>query len=137
MGRRKIESDDDRYLVQREGNFYYKRRIPMNVAKLDGRGTHARMALKTSDRKVARKQRDQLEAADNALWASMIVDGVTDPARRRYEAAVKQVEALGFSFNPAESLGDLSRKFDDMRRRLLEIEAGLERNHGVLSLIHI
>jgi integrase len=129
LGRRKIESDDDRYLVQRDGNYYYKRRVPTNVAKLDERGPHVRISLKTADRKVARKKRDQLEAADNALWASMIVDGVTDPARRRYEAAVKQVEAMGFMFTSSAGLADLSRKFDDLRRRLYEVEAGLERNH--------
>jgi len=132
LGRRKIESDDDRYLVERGGNFYYKRRVPANVAKLDERAPHIRMSLKTGDRKVARKKRDQLEAADNALWASMIVDGATDPARRRYEAAVKQVEALGFSFH---SLADLETKHmvEELRRRLLEVEAGLEKNH-VLSM---
>lgn len=92
------------------------------------------MSLKTDDIALARRKRDQLEAADDALWASMIVDGVTDPARRRYEAAVRQVEALGFSFHSSEVLG--MAQLDDLRRRFLELESRLgERQKPEQALI--
>lgn len=81
------------------------------------------MSLKTDDLALARRKRDQLEAADDALWASMIVDGITDPARRRYEAAVRQVAALGFTFHTSAEIGAM--QFDDLRRRFLELETKL------------
>lgn len=101
MGRHRSRKDEDRYLIKRAGNFHYKRRVPFDLAEMDRRGPHVRMSLKTSDPALARRKRDQLEAADDALWASMKVDGATDPARRRYEAAVKRVEALDFTFHEA------------------------------------
>lgn len=113
-------SDPDRYIASRAGNYLYKRRVPTPVTHLDKRAPTIRMSLKTDDLALARKKRDQLEAADDALWATMIVNGATDLAQRRYDAAVKRVEALGFSFRAGVDLQDLAR--DDFRRRLLEAE---------------
>lgn len=101
MGRNRSRKDEDRFLIQRAGNYHYKRRVPTDLAHLDARAPHVRMSLRTDDPGLARRKRDQLEAADDALWASLKVDGVTDPARRRYDAAVRRVEALDFSFQEA------------------------------------
>lgn len=106
MGRESTKEDEDRYLILRKGNFHYKRRVPASLAHLDKRAPHVRASLKTSDRKMARRKRDLLEQADDALWASLTVDGPNDPARRRYEAAVRRVEAMGFSFREASSFED-------------------------------
>ncbi|TIR83241.1 MAG: integrase, partial [Mesorhizobium sp.] len=58
MGRDKIKEDEDRYLIERKGNFHYKRRVPLKIAHLDKRSPHVRVSLKTSDRKLARRKRD-------------------------------------------------------------------------------
>jgi hypothetical protein len=99
MGRNRTRADPDRYLGLRQGNYHYKRRVPVAIEHLDERAPHVRASLKTDDRGLARRKRDLLKAADDALWASLITKGVTDPARRRYEAAVKRVEALDFTFH--------------------------------------
>lgn len=122
MGRKRERVDPDRFIAERNGNYSYKRRVPIHVAHLDGRSPHVRMTLKTDDITVARKKRDMLEAADDALWASMTVDDPIDPARRAYDAAVKRVEALDFTFHPARELVAM-QNYDDLRRRYLEVDA--------------
>lgn len=117
MGRRRSLVDPDRFLAERHGNYHYKRRVPVEVGDLDVRFPVVRMSLKTDDLALARRKRDHLEQADNALWASLIVDGASDPARRRYEAAVRRVEALGFAFHSGPDIEALM-SLDDLRRRL-------------------
>lgn len=121
VGRRRSQTDPDRFLAERLGNYHYKRRVPVDVGELDDRFPVVRMSLKTDDLALARKKRDQLDAADNALWASMIVDGATDPARRRYEAAVRRVDALGFAFHSSAEI-EAVMSYDDMRRRVFAAE---------------
>lgn len=118
MGRKRVLEDEDRYLIERAGNFHYKRRVPAGIAHLDKRAPHVRMSLKTDDRKLARRKRDLLEAADDSLWASLIVDGATDPARRRYDAAVKRVEALGYTFREASTFENNPEAFSGLVERL-------------------
>lgn len=122
MGKIRSRKDPDRFLSKPDGrNYHYKRRVPADIAHLDSRAPHVRKSLKTDDLALARKKRDLLEAADDALWASLIVGADIDPARRKYEAAVKRVEALDFTFHSAREL-EMLENYDDLRRRLLEIE---------------
>ncbi|WP_082550026.1 DUF6538 domain-containing protein [Mesorhizobium sp. Root157] len=118
------EKGPDRHLAKRAGNYHYKRRVPSIVAHLDKRAPVVRLSLKTSDLTLARRKRDLLEQADDSLWASLIVDGDTDPARRRYEAARKRVEAFGFTFHTADDLR-MIHNLDDLRRRLMAVEAAV------------
>lgn len=120
MGRNRTRTDPDRYLSLRQGNYHYKRRVPVNIAHLDERAPHVRASLKTDDIAMARRKRDLLEAADDALWASLIVKGETDPARRRYEAAVKRVEALDFTFHGAAYFEEPAA-FDDLMDRIRHV----------------
>lgn len=101
MGRLSARNDPDRYLFLRQENYHYRRKVPTNVAHRDSRAPTVRQSLKTSDLALARAKRDLLEAADDALWASYILDEPEDPARARYNAAIRRVEALGFTFKPA------------------------------------
>jgi len=126
MGRnRKVadgDSNADRYLSEINGYWWYKRRVPKLVAHLDARSPQVRMTLKTKEKTLARRKRDQLEAADDNLWASYMVDGKTDPARLRYDAAVRRVEAMDFTFHAAPVL-EVVDNFDDLRRRMEAILA--------------
>jgi len=84
---------------------------------LDARAPHVRLSLKTDDLALARRKRDMLEAADDALWASLTTGSEADPARRRYDAAVKPGEALASPFRAGHALKRLSarRKLRPMR----------------------
>jgi len=135
MGRNLARNDPDRYLSKLfSENYFYKRRVPTSVANLDSRAPVIRIALKTDDLVLARRKRDMLEAADDALWASYIEeDGATDPARRRYEAAVKRVEAFGFHFHSSQELRRAS--FDELQRRFREIDDSSTRDVDVPALL--
>ncbi|WP_348629718.1 DUF6538 domain-containing protein [Mesorhizobium sp. M7A.F.Ce.TU.012.03.2.1] len=54
MGRNRTRIDPDRYLTVRQGNYHYKRRVPVTIAHLDERAPHVRASLKTDDRNLAR-----------------------------------------------------------------------------------
>lgn len=101
--------DPDRFLILRAGHYHYKRRIPADVQGLDNRGTHVRCSLKTSDLAVARARRDAMEAADAALWLSLLSDDNRQTAKHRYDAAVKRARALGYAYRSIDELAAGSR----------------------------
>lgn len=120
----------DRFLFLRDGVYYYMRRVPTRLCDVDERAPSIRQSLKTGDLALARAKRDLLEEADNALWASQLVDAPQDPARARYQAAVKRVEALGYTFRSGAALGK-SGSLEDIVTRLETIENGnLSREAG-------
>lgn len=129
-GRIAGRKDPDRFLARRQSAYHYKRRVPAIVAHLDTRAPIVRLSLKTDDLALARRKRDMLEEADNALWAALIADNDVDPARRRYEAAVKRVEALGFTFHASGELERVAR-FEDLARRLEETLAAGRREDEI------
>ncbi|MBZ9725889.1 integrase [Mesorhizobium sp. CO1-1-11] len=100
MGRRREEQDPDRFLRVRGSHFHYYRRVPKELRDLDERGEFVRRALDTIDRSKARTARDLHEAADNALWSSLMVGDNPQAARIRYQRAIKRAEALGFVYRP-------------------------------------
>lgn len=102
--RRRNLDDPGRFLQKRNGVYHYKRRVPADLIGLDPRAPHIRISLKTRDLAHAMAQRDLLEAADNELWGSIIVDGETDDARQRYQAAVRRAAAMGFSYRTAAEI---------------------------------
>ncbi|WP_348641981.1 integrase [Mesorhizobium sp. B2-7-3] len=56
--------------------------------------------MDTIDRSRARTARDLHEAADNALWSSLMLGDNPQAARIRYQRAIKRAEALGFVYRP-------------------------------------
>lgn len=119
MGRRssrKSAKNPDRYIYQRDGNYHYKRRVPKGVAHWDDRSPIVRKSLGTDDISIARAKRDMLEEADDVLWASMLRELPADPARAQYEAAMRRVEALGYTYRTALQLAETSRIEDILSR---------------------
>ncbi|MBZ9775128.1 DUF6538 domain-containing protein [Mesorhizobium sp. CO1-1-8] len=118
MGRRREEQDPDRFLRLRGDRFHYYRRVPKEVRDLDQRGEFVRRALGTADRKKARTARDLNEAADNALWASLMLGNNPQAARIRHDQAIKRAESLGFVYRPlaeiltAEPLETILQRFE-------------------------
>jgi len=117
MARSPARQDPDRYLFRRAGNYHYKRRVPNTLGDLDERAPMVRLSLKTDDIALARAKRDLLEQADDALWASMLNDQPADPARARYQAAMRRAEALGFNYRSAQAMVQLGI-VDDVISRL-------------------
>lgn len=121
MGRRIDDSSADRHLTKIRGIYYYRRRVPGNIGTLDSRAPIIKQSLQTTDLVVARSKRDLLEKADGELWASLIMGGDKDEARAKYDAAVKRVEALGFTFHTAREIA--SEPLDRILKRIETILA--------------
>lgn len=117
----KRKPNQDRYLTERGGIFYYKRRVPTKLAHLDERGQHVRMSLQTDDLAQARAARDIYEQADDEYWAALTLGVSKEGARTSYLAAVKRAQAMGFSYRPA---AEVARE---------ELEAILQRLEAVAS----
>lgn len=98
------KKDPNRYLTQRVGHYYYRRKVPLDLADADKRAPIIRVSLKTDDVALARAKRDMMEEADDALWASLLLDEAKDKAQARYKSAMRRVEALGMTFRSAMSL---------------------------------
>lgn len=123
--------DVEQYLNCRDGRWYYLRRVPAEVAELDGR-KRIRTALKTSSIDVAKARRDSLAEADDAYWASLLAstpeDGSahlpseTAAAQKRYRAAKKKAMARGFIYTPSEKLVQ-SAPTEELVERLAHIGA--------------
>lgn len=108
MARISHKKDPDRFLMKRVRSYYYHRRVPANVAAADERSPFVRISLKTDDLALARSKRDLIEEADNLLWASMIMDEAHNPARARYSATMRRVEALGLTYRTSHALATQS-----------------------------
>lgn len=119
MGRRSNEGMPDRFLFSRQGWWHYQRKVPAKVGSLDSRFPSFRTALGTQVISEARLKRDRLEAADNALWASLVAGGAQDRALAAHAAAMRRVEALGFSYRPVEELS----RHPDLGEILRRVEA--------------
>jgi integrase len=110
------QENQDRFMVQRQGVYQYKRRVPKAIADLDSRAPFVRQSLKTDDLAKARAQRDILEAADNEYWAALLNGADQTLAWASYNAARRRSEALGFKYLPASEVAGLP--LDDLLSRL-------------------
>lgn len=106
MGRHREEDDPDRHLLNRGGNFYYKRRVPQTLVDIDPRGAILKISLKTKVRGQARAKRDALEQADNDYWEALLSGGDAALALARYQATKRRAEAMGFSYKPAAVIAE-------------------------------
>ena len=85
--------DENRFLKRhKSGVWYYRRRVPLNVRDLDKRFS-IEASLKTKSLEVARARRDAMEEADQLHWSALLGGGAgaVDPARARYEAALRGI----------------------------------------------
>lgn len=119
---------DDTYIHQRDGIWWYNRRIPKKYAHLDTRG-RIRKSLETRSDHAARILRDLLVEADDKYWLalSLLEDAGDDSieehrlaATARYESAHKRALAAGFTYQPISALATTA-PIEDTFDRLLEI----------------
>ena len=106
------EHKDFKYLVERNGTWYYVRRVPDNYAHVDSR-IRVKKSLKTKSFDLARLRRNDLIKADDAYWLCLAVEaaekgGVSHATQiaegRRYKAAVLRAMAYGYRYLPADRL---------------------------------
>lgn len=113
------QRQQDRFLLLRDGLYYYWRRVPRSVEHLDDRAPFIRHSLKTDDLAEARAKRDLLEQADRMFWGALLTGGDNANALAAYQVARARAEALGFTYKPANEVANLP--FNDILRRMTAI----------------
>ncbi|APG91097.1 DUF6538 domain-containing protein [Sinorhizobium americanum] len=111
-------SDDiSRYVVKHpaSGIYRYYRRVPTDVAHLDKR-SHIKKSLKTKSLKTALERGQLVHDAAEDFWRALLAGNENDNAFARYEAAVKIVHSLGYTYKPVTELA--TGPFDELHERL-------------------
>lgn len=101
MARNKSASDR---ITQRDGIYYYVRRVPTALARLDGRGI-VRISLRTDSWAAAVNAAVDAERNLEALWAAL-AKGESQSAWDRYKAAISRAQLEGFVYRSAAELYD-------------------------------
>ncbi|MBL4870183.1 MAG: tyrosine-type recombinase/integrase [Robiginitomaculum sp.] len=124
--------DIDRFLLNRQGRWYYNRRTPLSFQHVESR-TFVRCSLKTKSVDVARIRRDALELADNALWQALSMEAASlgglsgrtqDIEQKRHKSACGRAMAMGFVYVPTQELADGATHEILERLKVLESRSG-------------
>lgn len=65
-----VMNNENKYLSQRSGVYYFARRTPQKLKAIDSRNV-IRQSLKTTDIHIARKKRDEMILSTNKYWQSL------------------------------------------------------------------
>lgn len=130
-------TEPDRYLITRNGIYFYRRRVPKVVAALDERQPMIRASLRTRDLAKARALRDGYERADDELWGALLSSDSAEAAKQRYEAAVRRVAALGFTYRTTMEIlqGETGAQILERLRVLLEHRPNSPETNAVLGVV--
>lgn len=106
------------YLIERNGNFYFNRRVPEIYRSQDNRNV-IRYALRTRDRRIALRlaiaKNEQLEA----YWSTLAETG-QQHSPEQYAALVERSALLGFPYLSSQQIGLLP--LQQIITRLLHVE---------------
>lgn len=108
------------YLIERNGNFYFNRRVPEAYRNFDRRGV-IRYALKTRDRRVALRLSMATNAELETYWSTLSTSG-QEHSPENYKSIVARAKTLGFNYYPAQDVAQLP--LQQLIERLLLIEKG-------------
>lgn len=115
----------------RGGIWYYVRRVPVSVAKLDSRKI-VKTSLQTDDKTAACLLAETVERDLEAYWVALAGHSSSD-ARVRYEAALARAQIEGFLYKPARELVDSGS--DEIGRRMLALKDREEQTGAVEALL--
>ncbi|MGI1678759.1 MAG: site-specific integrase [Cellvibrionaceae bacterium] len=114
------------YLMQRDGFYYYRRRVPDYLVEYDKR-KFIRTSLKTRDKREAIRKAAILNDFIEEYWQSLINDNTLDP-NIAYKLAIKRAELHGFKYKSAtevslEQVGTISERLVEATNAIDEPEA--------------
>lgn len=92
------------YLTQRNGIYYFMRRVPEHVAHLESK-QFIRSSLKTRDKKEAIRQSSIWNDYIEEYWQSLLVNNRVD-SQTAYKLAVKQAKLHGFTYKSATDISN-------------------------------
>jgi integrase len=86
------------YLINRNGYYYYIRRVPAHIARYDSR-KHIKISLRTKDKALARKRALIQNDAVERFWREMATStGGAPHQHERYRVAVETARLHGFVY---------------------------------------
>ena len=94
------------YLMQRDGIYYYMRRVPDVFSQYDCR-KFVRSSLSTRDKRTAIRKSIEFNDFLEAYWRSLTIEGKNDPSAD-YQLAVKRAKICGFTYKSAEDISSES-----------------------------
>ncbi|TVQ81901.1 MAG: hypothetical protein EA357_11280 [Micavibrio sp.] len=94
------------HLIQREGWYYYYRRVPKELSSYDTR-KHIKISLKTKDKATARKRALVQNEAIEKFWRDLVASGGSAAQKdTRYQKAVQTARLHGFVYRDIADLSE-------------------------------
>ncbi len=93
------------YLIQVGDKWHYRRRVPSEVAHLDGR-RYAKQSTKQTDYGKAVPVAVRINEATERYWGELLDGKAPSAATNAHAAAVQRARGLGFDYREAEGLAD-------------------------------
>lgn len=117
------------YLIQRNGYYYYFRRVPRDFSDYDTR-KHIKISLKTKDKTTARKRAIIQNEAVEKFWRDLIMSDTTDKTSGNlYKKAVKTARIYGFSYKDISEISQAA-PLSELVDRMLAIHETEEKDSG-------
>jgi integrase len=91
------------YLLNRNGHWYYFRRVPAHYAEYDRR-KHITISLKTTDEEEARRRAIAQTQTLEAYWRDLVARRRVHGQDKAWQDAVAMARAHGFRYVPADDL---------------------------------
>ena len=108
------------YLIQRNGYYYYFRRVPRDFADYDTR-KHIKISLKTKDERTAQKRAIIQNEAVEKFWRDLMVSGSTDKnSEGLFKKAVKTARIYGFAYKDISEISQ-SAPISELVDRMLAV----------------
>jgi integrase len=127
-----MPSDDiSKYVVKNPENgiYRYYRRVPTEVASLDGR-LHVKQSLKTTNHKEALSRAETVHSAIETLWGALVHGEGKESSVARYEAALKAAQSLGFTYKPAADVS--TSDAEEFERRIVIAQGAFDQSETIL-----
>ena len=120
------------HIIDRNGTFYYYRRVPVEYAEIDKR-RFVMKTLKTDSEETARKRAALVDKAQLESWETQLAVGHSDDQQARYDAAVRLARTHGFQYLPVDELKD--RSLEELVRRMNEITRQGDDNKAIVAAL--
>jgi integrase len=115
------------YIIQRNGYYYYFRRVPKDIAAYDSR-KHIKVSLKTKDINTARKRAVMQNEAVEKFWRELVTSpGVPETHNDLYKQAIHTARVHGFAYRDISEIAENSSTAELVDRMLALREAKAHR----------
>lgn len=123
------------YLLQRNGYYYYFRRVPQHVAEYDPRN-HIKISLKTKDKSIARKRAIIHNETIEKFWRQLLTqpENATADTGLYYQKAVQTARLHDFAYRDISDLS-ANAELGEIVDRMLALQSA-KKNSRETKIVH-